>query len=92
MSIELERKEIILGNLRSRYRHRFDYLSNRPIAAAAVHHGGARRQNCRLPCFFRPADRRNGLGRFDSFRELDVNAVLLVLPRHADPWPEPLHR
>lgn len=89
---DIDRKEIILGNLRSRYRHRFDYYSDRPNAAAAVHHGRAGRQDCRLPCLLHPADRRDGLGRFDSFRELDVNAVLLVLPRHGGPRPEPLYR
>lgn len=92
MGSDIDGKDITLGNLRSRYRHRFDDNYYRPIAATAFHHGSARRQNCRLPCLLHPADRRDGLGRFDSFRELDVNAVLLVLPRHADPWPEPLHR
>ena len=92
VSIDIGRKEIILGNLCSRYRHRFDHYSDRFIADTAFDHGSARRQNSRLYCVLHPADRGNGLGHFDSFRALDINAVLLVLPRHAGPWPEPVHR
>jgi len=89
---DIDRKEIILGNLRSRYRHLFDYNSDRFIADTAFHHGGTRRQDCRLHRVLHPADRGNGLGYFDSFRALDINAVLLVLPRHAGPWAKPVHR
>ena len=85
-------KEIILGKLRSRYRHRFEYHSDRPIADSAFHHGSARRQDRRLHRILHPANRRDGLGGFDSFRELEVDAVLLVLPRHGCPREKPLHR
>ena len=88
----ITRKEIILGQLRSRYRHRFEYHSDRPIADSAFHHGSARRQDRRLHGVLYPADRRDGFGRFDSFGELEVDAVLLVVSRHGGPREKPLHR
>ena len=86
------RKEFTLGKLRSGYHHCFEHHSDRPIADSAFHHGSARRQNYRLHCVLHPADRRDGFGRFDSFRAIHVDTVLLVLPRHGGPRKEPLHR
>ena len=85
-------KKLILGKLRSRYHHRFEYHSDRPIADSAFHHGSARRQDRRLHRVLYPADCRNRVGHIDSFRELEVDAVLLVLPCHGGPREKPLHR
>lgn len=83
---------MILGKLRSRYHHRFEYRSDQPIADSAFHHGSARRQGRRLHGVLYPANRRDGFRRFDSSRELEVDTVLLVLPRHGGPREKPLHR
>ena len=89
---DIDRKELILGKLRCRRRHRVEYNSYRPIAATAIHHCGARWQNNRLHCVLYPADPCDRHGRIDSPGELDIDEILSFLPRHGEPRPESLHR